>query len=420
MPHVDGGSRSGDASRMTMLDAMPERAAMEQPSLVGSHPIEFEGRSAIVRGVELFTTVEDAPLLGTVDLDMLQRIVEFTNELAGRGRHPNLVIQHNLDGDRDDDTARGRIENVRLVEGGDRPYIVGDLRIAAHDAEWLIDRYPRRSAEIQMLDRKPEGRLWLKNVALLGRESPGADLPDVLLFSDDAPVATVASSLPEVAFAAERNTKMGTKEIKAALAEMSDDDRKKLLAEFMEDGSDDEKKKDDEDQSDNADPKANANTSTAADSAPVASFDAASDPTVAALMVTVGQMKAALTEERIGRRLEKMREQGVQFELEDEAKYLGTLSEEAREAHFARMETNYQRKPTGAGLVDASSRTAMLAQNSTGADTAEFSAHDADRVSTLAQRMIARGDASDPMQAMAAAAKELGLAEKAKRAGVSI
>jgi hypothetical protein len=144
----------------------------------GSHAIEEDGeRHVLVKNVELFSEVDGGPL-GRVDHATIEKIVQATNANYARGRHVGVILTHS-----DNAEVVGRVSSpVRCgrCERTGKYTIYGDMRMARSDFESLLynGRYPRRSAEIGKTS------LAMHNVSLLGRESPAADIRDVVFAAE--------------------------------------------------------------------------------------------------------------------------------------------------------------------------------------------------------------------------------------------
>lgn len=384
----------------------------------GTHALDVDGDYAVIRDVEVFSEVVGNPKLGDVDRSVLARIVEYTNALIERGQYPQVVIRHS-DGENTDHASYGRLSNLR-VRDGEPSVIVADIRHRREDAKWLHERYPRRSAEIFLVDKKPDGRLWLGNLALLGREPPAADIPDVSLNSAGVEVVCAAQSLPEITFSCMEHG-MATQ---AEVSKYSDDmDLEKLakyiakdLAKYMEkpdekdksdnsdDGDEDDKKKD---KSDNASPSVPAVFS--------------GSPEATALMCRVGELEGQIARMSASKTLDDLKRKGYQFDFDAELEAVSSMVEKDRSAHFARIEKYYRRVQTADSLVDVSNNTRDIA-GSIGVPTdggGRLTPAEASRISSLAAEFSNRDPSMTTALAMAKAAEQLGLSDKVKKVKVT-
>lgn len=137
-----------------------------------------------IRGVELIRagTWQISTGEWTVTADDLAAAIAAHR--AGVLRKPVLKIGH-TDPRFDGSPALGRIDNLRLTDGG--ATLVGDfVDVPAAVASLLPHSYPSRSVEALIDYTAPDGTVWplvLTAVALLGQTAPGietlADLTDL-------------------------------------------------------------------------------------------------------------------------------------------------------------------------------------------------------------------------------------------------
>lgn len=129
-----------------------------------------------IRGVELIRvgTWEITSGDWAVTADDLRAAVSA--HAAGVLRRPVLKIGH-TDPRFDGGPALGRIDNLRLVDGGNT--LVGDfVDVPAPVATLLPHSYPSRSIEALVDYEAPDGTVWplvLTAVALLGQTAPGIE-----------------------------------------------------------------------------------------------------------------------------------------------------------------------------------------------------------------------------------------------------
>ncbi|BBX62803.1 hypothetical protein MSAS_19770 [Mycobacterium saskatchewanense] len=137
-----------------------------------------------IRGVELIKVGTWSTASGEWRVTADDLAAAVAAHRAGVLRKPVLKIGHN-DPRFDGGPALGRIDNLRLADGGDT--LVGDfVDVPAAVAACLPHSYPSRSVEALIDYTAPDGTVWplvLTAVALLGETAPGvetlADLTDL-------------------------------------------------------------------------------------------------------------------------------------------------------------------------------------------------------------------------------------------------
>lgn len=129
-----------------------------------------------IRGVELVRvgTWEISSGEWTVSTDDLRSAVAA--HAAGVLPRPRLKIGH-TDPRFDGGSALGRVDNLRLADGGNT--LVGDfVDVPAAVATLLPHSYPSRSVEALLDYTAPDGTVWplvIQAVALLGSTAPGIE-----------------------------------------------------------------------------------------------------------------------------------------------------------------------------------------------------------------------------------------------------
>lgn len=400
------------------MDAVlaPEPTA---PTVTGSHAVDIDGDRCVIRNVELFSEKAKDTALGKVDRAMLDRITAHTNRMAANGRRTQIVLRHASKDEPADQQSYGTIRNLWVGEANGTVYIYGDLHMRQHEL-YTLERYPRRSAEIYgMADGQvvslADGDwddLWLGNLALLGRETPGADIPDLsvsLNGGTDHP-AVFLSEVPAVTFGTTQEPDMDIdkKAVQKFIDDMDEKDRKAFLAGFSEDEkpAEDEKKKPDESKS-------------SAESAPAAtaaaeSVDFASDPRFVAMQAQIGQLKQSGRENSTRDALRSLADKGVVFSMDDElARCAAIIDDEARAAEFSRMEKNYARTQTPRSLMHASQGAAQFAGAAQPATDQALTSVELSQISTKAAE-FASNDGLSTEEATHKAAESLGLSDKLK------
>jgi hypothetical protein len=389
------------------VSVYPEEANQVERDESGSHVVEYHGGWALIRDVELFAENSEHPDLGKADRAMLARIVEFTNARAAAGRAPHLVIRHAKGGDVVDQASYGTVENLRVAEG-EPAMIHGDLRVRRSDL-WTFSRYPRRSAEIFKVDGTNEGSLWLGNLALIGREIPRSDIPDVSLNDGqgDSPPVLFESEVPPVVFGGQEPN-MDKKEVAKFINEMDDDERKEFVKQFSDDEKPEDDKKKDDDKSENS----SGDTPATSDSTakPVAFSDS---PEYAAMQVQIGDLQRQNRRHECERTLTELQQRGVEFDMAEElAAAVEITDPEARKAHFGKIEKNYKRTTTPASLMHASSQAAHFAGSHVPATDQVMTARDLNRLSNKAAEFASKDASLTHTEAMSKAADVLGLKDK--------
>lgn len=400
--------------------------------------VEADGRVQIKR-VELFAEMEDGPL-GAVGESDLDDIAEFLVELMDQGRFSQVVIEHQREGEAD----RPR-ESVGIVTGpitveksgqNGKATLYGTLDLNESDFENYIasNRFPRRSAEIT--NRKVDGgeKLWMSQVALIGRLAPRADLPDVYVFATDDSAAIICGEKePNAMKASELTGKIGgvsfqdetpddlEKAAKEArkFADSCDAARKKMAG--------DEKPKDDKDKTaDNAEPdddeKKDEKEKSADNSAsPALKF---SDPNIQArfdlqaeqihkLSVDLGEERKATRMTGYASKLTELAAAGVQFSRDDEMARLEAKSPAEAESHLGVIEANYARS-NGHRMVDASRNGAAIAsaaENAEGVgDAAMFTEDTREKIVKETERRMGLDEnrGRDVTEVYATVAREMG------------
>ena len=395
---------------MTALNATTELETITRDTS-GSNVIDYDqnGR-AIVRDVALFAEDANHPDLGEADRDMLDRIVSRTNELASQGRHTQGVIRHEKKGEAADQQSYGTVRDLRVGESGGRLFIFGDMHMRRWDVG-VIERYPRRSAEIFMQDGKADGRLWMGNIALLGREIPRADIPDLTVSLNDGAdtrVAEIETELPPVTFGSQE-PQMDSKSVKKFLDDMDEKDRKDFLKKYSDEDADDNKAEDKK--SDNS---AGAAPVVAEQPQPV---NFAETPEGIAMAAQIGALQAQNRRNDVEKNLRDLSDRGVQFDFDDECTRLtAIIDDEARTAEFSRMEKNYSRIETAASAIHASKSAAVFANAAQPATSQVLTSADCASISTKAAEFMDSSPGLSQTEATAKAVEALNLTDKVNAA----
>lgn len=349
------GAASFEASAVADFPSVGGASGFIPSAITGTHRAyhHADGR-VIVRDVELFSEVPDGPL-GRVDRATLDKIVAFTNDQRRQGKHTKVIATHS-----DDAPVIGHVASDMRVVQSDKTgalTIFGDLSFSAADfAQYVAsNRFPNRSAEIV------KDTLWMSSVALLGRDRPGANIPDVM-FSDGgkaarftAPAGLVMQfSTQEVRKVEKLNELMAA--MSACLDAMPEADRKtaaysarKALAKYGDDKDDD-----DTDVAKNA-----ATAQIATFQAQIASLTASNDALKAGndrLHEAVKALQSQTVTAKYAARLSHFKNVRG-FTTIDEGAELSRLlamkDDAERDAHFSFIEKNYRQSATGAALVAA-------------------------------------------------------------------
>lgn len=370
-----------------MSAAVPAPVDSVEPAINGTHrvePVASPGGSrdrVVIRDVEIFSEVTTGDM-GEVDAQRVDEIARRTNDRMAQGQHPLIIVSHD-----DDPSAApvvGRIPGpVRAgqLSNGLRG-IYADFEMARSDFDALIasNKMPRRSVEI---DREDEVIL---QVALLGREAPGARIPDmhffdaaqqgcdrlVLMRSGNPPASvTFADSQPQ-----QEAADMTAEEINQLLASMDPEELRRKLAEMLASaqsdknepsdsadgealtgGDDDE---DEEDMAESGDNRRTANSSSESEAAKYASEVRRLKSQVGVLSTKLEQTTAEYREMAV-----RAKYAGVLHDLAtvegfstvdpdaemDQLVKFGSDAE--RDAHIDHIRANY-RRDTGVSLVNAS------------------------------------------------------------------
>lgn len=358
----------------------------------GSHAVEDDGeRHVVVKNVELFSEVDGGPL-GRVDHATIEKIASATNANYERGRHVGVILTH-----ADNAEVVGRVSSrVRVArsERTGKATIYGDMRMARSDFQSLLanGRYPRRSAEIG------KSSLCMHNVSLLGRESPAADIPDVVFSAERE--ATTNTTEPVACYALGAGSSIRFNEehpmttaellatVSAGLLSMSAADRQvaeQQLRSTIGAGSNDARFSEVNDR--------------------LAMFEtrlADATSTRDALQVQVTDLTAKLEESKAkfadsetarvrdqhrNRLLHMKNTLGYKMDVDRELKTVMALPEAERDAHFKYIGETYQRGMTGERIVAHGSlpfNAIQPGQSAPGEQPAQLSAEDKEAITKFA------------------------------------
>lgn len=361
-----------------------------------SHAITADGGRVTVHDVELWSEMPSGPL-GAIGEAELARCARETNRRIAEGQYPQIVVEHESPDRPTSPDAVGRVSSpVRVAQHRTgRKVLVGDISFSRERFSELVEsnRYPRRSAEIYKL----QDGLWLGQVALIGREKPRADIPDVHFNADASAPARFESDAP-IAFS--EKPPMTPTELLAAIKSLSDQDRAIVAAAFT-----DEKP-------------------VALDDAIAAKFTdlevkvaAMSDRNTAlearntALEATLAAEQATRETNELRATLQRFHEvDGLAINVDEEIKFCMSLPGETRKAYLDRIKTNSKRTTTGTSLINGGAVAGSIAGSQRPDGKVTFTDADSRKVTNLASKMVLdSGGTLDVNEAVKKAAKELGL-----------
>lgn len=385
----------------------------------GSHAVERQGDRMIVRNVELFSTKAKDSALGPVDRPMLERIASHTNFMAARGRHTHIVVRHASKEEPADQQSHGTVRALRVGESDGQTYIYGDLHMKPWSGH-LLESYPRRSAEIfgqrdgetVSLSSADDLDLWMGNLALLGRETPGADIPDIELPGDGGPEPVAfQSDVPPVTFADQEKPPMELdKKAVIKYLDEHEDERKSIMAKY----ADEDKGGKDKDEDEKSESKSASGAEPAVPETPApASF--ADSAEYLAMAAKIGELEQNQRQSETESALRELADKGVVFDMGDEVERCAKIIDPSdRAAEFARMEKNYARTQTPKSLINAGNAAATFAGDAVPATNQAVTHSDANKVSELAAKFRSDEPALSVEEAIFRATKELELEDKFK------
>lgn len=361
-----------------------------------SHAITTAGGRVTVHDVELWSEMPSGPL-GAVGDAELAKCAHETNRRIAEGQYPQIVVEHESPDRPTSPEAVGRVSSpVRVVKHRTgRKVLVGDVSFSRDRFSELVEtnRYPRRSAEIYRLK---DGNLWLGQVALIGREKPRADIPDVHFNAESDAPARFESDTP-IAFS-EKSTMTPT-ELLAAIKSLNDQDRAIVAAAFT-----DEKPVE-------------------IDDAIAAKFTdlevqlSALHARNTALETKNTTLEAALASEQSEREksgiratLQRFHEvEGLAINVDEELKFTMSLPGDKRTEYLERIKANAKRTTTGTSLINGGAVAGGIAGAQRTDGKATFTDADSRKVTNLASKMVTdSGGTLDVGEAVKKAAKELG------------
>ena len=402
---------------MTTLAAHSDLDALVA-SIDGTHKVARDGDRVLVLDVELMSEKPDGD--AEYDAEALAKLVERTNLHASHGRFPGLVLSHEkIAGEakprvgRVDGLLRGEVHDVT-----GRYTIYGTLRLSEADFRHLLleGRFPQRSTEIY---RDTDGQPYIAMVALLGADVEACDgLPDIDFEAADTPVGSPIArfmsgeALMQFTTKQPRSKDMAGKDIMDMFEDMDDDKRKEAIAALNKKYGAKKNESDEDDDDRDDEPKKNATSSE-----PVPHHKSAElvqelssqieklSEQVTTVTAQLGNQERKTLRAETTNRLNSLKTDGVVFEFDTELEAICKLAtDEARDEHFARMESNYKRVPTMESINSGAKRVRQIAANATDEEGRKIPTSHAERnvmVQAEAQKLLSTEKASSYAQAVA-------------------
>ena len=362
-----------------------------------SHAITTAGGRVTVHDVELWSEMPSGPL-GAVGDAELAKCAHETNRRIAEGQYPQIVVEHESPDRPTSPEAVGRVSSpVRVVKHRTgRKVLVGDVSFSRDRFSELVEtnRYPRRSAEIYRLK---DGNLWLGQVALIGREKPRADIPDVHFNAESDAPARFESDTP-IDFS--EKPPMNPSELIAAIKSMSEEDRAIVVAAFT-----------DEKPVALDEAVASKFTDLEVRIAAMGERNTALEARNASLEATLASEKATRETNELRATLQRFHEvDGLAINVDEEIKFCMSLPSETRGAYLERIKANAKRTTTGTSLINGGAVAGGIAGAQRTDGKATFTDADSRKVTNLASKKVMdSGGTLDVNEAVKMAAKELGL-----------